>query len=291
MSNQSASPDAIVAQIAANQHGVVSFAQLTTAGLHKSVISRRARASRLTRIHRGVYAVGHAGLSQEGRWMAAVLACGPTAVLSHRSAGVLWQILPLPSPSNVAGPAEAHSVIDVTVPGDGGRQRRHGIWVHRSLTLLPGQTTRRGGVPVTKPARTLEDLRRVLPLDRFAATLRQAEFLRLPLGERFEPDHTRSELEGRFLALCRRHRVPKPEVNERVGPFIVDFLWREGRLIVEVDGWESHRTRSAFEADRARNARVKLLGYDVVRFTWRQVTEEGAAVAATVRALLGESTS
>jgi hypothetical protein len=195
-----------------------------------SVIVRRTQKGLLHRIHRGVYAVGHPGLSGEGRWMAAVLACGEGAVLSHRSAAALWTILPPPS------------LIDVMVPGTCGRKPRDGISVHRSLTLRPSQTTRRAGIPVTKPSRTLDDLKRVLPSDQFGAALQRAEFLRLPIGEGFEPDHTRSELESRFLALCRRHRVPHPGVNVRVGPFLVDFLWRARRLIVEVDGFGAHGT-------------------------------------------------
>jgi very-short-patch-repair endonuclease len=277
MSNKSANPsvEAAIARLASRQHGVVSLAQLTAAGLHRSAVVRRTRKGLLHRIHRGVYAVGHAGLSNEGRWMAAVLASGDGAVLSHRSAAALWTIAPLPS------------VIEVMVPGDAGRRPRNGIRIHRSLTLLPSQTTRRAGIPVTKPSRTLEDLKRALPSDQFAAVLRQAEFLRLPIGEELEPDHTRSELESRFLALCRRHRLPKPEVNVRVGPFLVDFLWRSRRLVVELDGFGTHGTRSAFEADRARDIRLKLMGHDVVRFTWRQIVDGASAVAATLRTLLG----
>jgi very-short-patch-repair endonuclease len=100
-------------------------------------------------------------------------------------------------------------------------------------------------------------------------------------------DHTRSELEARFLTLCRRHRLPQPEVNVRVDRFLVDFLWRDARLVAEVDGWDSHRTRSAFEEDRARDVRLTLLGYDVVRFTWRQVEHDSKDVATTIRRLLG----
>ncbi len=139
---------------------------------------------------------------------------------------------------------------------------------------------------MTRPARTLEDLRRTLPATQFTAALREAEFLRLPIGDGFQPDGTRTELEASFLALCRRHRLPRPEVNVRVGPFMVDFLWRDRRLIVEVDGWESHRTRSAFETDRARDARLNVLGFEVIRFTYRQVTTEPSQVVLTVRRLL-----
>jgi very-short-patch-repair endonuclease len=89
-----------------------------------------------------------------------------------------------------------------------------------------------------------------------------------------------------MLAIYRRHRLPRPEVNAKIDRFEVDFLWRDLRLIVEVDGWDSHRTRSAFEEDRARDARLTVLGYEVVRFTWRQVTRDQATVAKTIRTLL-----
>jgi very-short-patch-repair endonuclease len=210
--------------------------------------------------------------------MAAILACGSGAVLSHRSAGALWRII-----SRSGGP------IDVSVPGRGGRELRRGVRLHRSTTLLPSHCMIRNAIPVTKPARTLSDLRRVLPPKEFAAALREAEYLRLPIGDRFQPDRTRTELEARFLSICRRHRLPKPEVNASLGRFTVDFLWREARLVVEVDGWESHRTRSAFEADRARDARLKLSGYEVLRFTHRQLAEEVRSVVSTLRALLASS--
>jgi very-short-patch-repair endonuclease len=274
--------EAAIARIAARQHGVVTRTQLLAAGLLPSGISDRVSAGRLHRIHRGVYAVGHPNIGNEGRWMAAVLTCGKGAVLSHRGAGALWGIL-RPRPEH---DGESLGPVDVTVPGDGGRKRRGGIRLHRSTTLFPADVTRRAGIPVTKPARTLRDLRRTLPSRQFAAALRQAEFLRLPLEHRVTPDRTRSELETRLLAICRRHRLPRPEVNVPVDRFLVDFLWRPARLIVELDGWEFHRTRSAFEEDRARDARLKLLGYDVLRFTWRQVQSEPRQVAAAIRALL-----
>jgi len=138
---------------------------------------------------------------------------------------------------------------------------------------------------VTTPARTLEDLRRTLPSRVFASLLREAEFLGLPTGI-IAPDHTRSELEARFLALCRRHRLPDPEVNARIDRFVVDFLWRPVRLIVELDGWQGHRGRVAFEEDRARDVRMKLLGFEVLRFTWRHVQEDPAGVIGTIRTLM-----
>lgn len=270
-----AGPEASIGRIAARQHGVASLTQLTAVGIDRNGITRRIAAGRLHRVHRGVYAVGHAGISLEGRWMAAVLACGSGAVLSHRAAGALWRVL-----------GSAPERTDVTVPGGAGRGRRPGIRLHRSVTLLPSHCTLRGGIPVTKPARTLDDLHRVLTDKEFAAALRDAEYRRLPIGDRFRPDRTRSDLEARFLSLSRRHRLPRPEINASVDRFLVDFLWRRERLVVEVDGWESHGTRSAFEADRARDARLKSLGYQVLRFTHWQVAHEPRAVVSTLRDLL-----
>ena len=215
--------------------------------------------------------------------MAAVLATGEGAVLSHTSAAELWGMLRSRRPPSPAG---VDVDANVTVPSRAGRRKRHGIVIHRSLTLDPSQITHRHGIPVTTPDRTLRDLRRTLPQQQFAAAVRQAEFLRLPLDDSLEPDRTRSELESHFLALCRRPRLPQPEVNVRIGGFVVDFTWPEPRLIVEVDGWDAHRTRSAFEEDRARDARLSVLGYEVVRFTWRQLTRDQRAVAKTIRTLL-----
>lgn len=163
--------DAAISRIAARQHGVVTTEQLLNAGVLPSGVTDRLAAGRLHRIHRGVYALGHPNIGNKGRWMAAVLAIGGRAVLSHRSAAALW---------GISLPPE---LIEVTVPGDGGRRRRNWIRLHRSLTLSPADVTRRAGIPVTKPARTLADLRRVLPAAEFARAVRQAEYMRLPLGE------------------------------------------------------------------------------------------------------------
>jgi very-short-patch-repair endonuclease len=276
MRQESATPDVVIAQTAARQHGVVSFEQLLAAGVSASGISRRVSTGRLHRVFRGVYAVGHTRLSSEGRWMAAALACGKAASLSHRSAAELWALLPRRD-----GP------IDITIPGTDGRRKRRGIRLHRSRLLTPAATTLRDGIAVTTPARTLADLRRVATPDDFGRAIRQAEVLGLPLGDQgVANDLTRSELERRFLRLCRRHRLPPPEVNVRVGPFIVDFLWRDKRLIAETDGYRFHRRRLAFEGDRARDVELKLRAYEVVRFTYRQVVEEPSRVARTLRVLL-----
>jgi very-short-patch-repair endonuclease len=216
--------------------------------------------------------------------MAAVLACGDGAVLSHRSAAELWGMRGRARRPSAKGLAE--HPIDVTVPGTAGKRRRIGIVLHRSKTLTASDCTRIEGIPVTRPARTLTDLRKLVSADECAAALREAEFLSLPVGDELQPEGTRSELEARMLALCRRHRLPKPEVNVVVDRYTVDFLWRDQRLIAEVDGWEGHRGRAAFEQDRSRDAQLKLLGFEVLRFTWRRVTREGPGVSATIRALL-----
>lgn len=267
-------PDAALARLAADQHGVVTVAQLERIGIRRRGITRRLAAGRLHRVYRGVYAVGHTSLSHPGRWMAAVLAVGPNAVLSHLSAAALWRML------RPSGP------IHVAVSTGSGRTGPRGIRLHRLVTLNERDVTRSLGIPVTTPSRTLHDLRRVLPPARVVAARREAEFLGLPLDSNTELDHTRSELEARFLRLCRRHRLPAPEVNVPVGPFLVDFLWRDRALVVEVDGFRAHGTRAAFEADRARDQRLKLLGYDVVRVTWRQLSEDPSSVAAMLRQLL-----
>jgi very-short-patch-repair endonuclease len=278
--------DAAIAQLAAKQHGVVTAAQLAAFGLSRGRISDRAAAGRLHPVHRGVYAVGHTRLSERGRWLAAVLACGNGAVLSHLSAADLWGIHR--RVRRLSGGDEHGETSDehVTVPRTSGMRRRNGIVLHRSSTLVARQRTLHDGIPVTTPARTLADLRRLLSTAQFSAAVREAEFLRLPIDGGVQTDRARTDLEQRLLAICRRHRLPRPEVNVNVDRFEVDFLWRERRLIVEVDGWEAHRSRSAFEDDRARDARLKLLGYEVLRFTWRQLTSEPVGVAKTIRALL-----
>jgi very-short-patch-repair endonuclease len=293
------SPDAAIAGIAVRQHGVITTAQLLIAGISRATITNRVRRRYLHRVHRGVYAVGHPQLSDEGRWTAAVLACGEGAVLSHLSAAELWRIRRRRLSEAVGGESGA---VHVTVPRTPGKRKRRGIALHRSCTLADSDRTRRDGIPVTTPARTLADLRPLLSPAQFAAAVREAEFLRLPLGTQVGsggarrrggrpasdggPERARSELEAHMLGICRRHRLPEPEVNAGVDRFEVDFVWREARLIVEVNGWESHRTRSAFEEDRARDARLAVLGYEVIRFTWRKVTGDRRGVANTVRALL-----
>lgn len=209
--------------------------------------------------------------------MAAVLALGAGAVASHRCAAAIWGLMRPP-----AGP------IEVTVPGDGGRRKRRGITTHRSPTLTAGLVTRRNGLPITKPARTLRDLHRTLPESTYRRAVRWALDLRLISAADLEREEefTRSRLERLMLELCRRHRLQAPEVNTRVDRFEVDFLWRNERVIVETDSWRHHGHRAAFESDRARDARLQALGYLVLRFTYRQVRDSSAEVARVMRSVL-----
>ena len=278
MSDKGANREALIAKIAARQHGVLSAHQLAAAGLDRQGIHYRVNAGRLHRLHRGVYVVGHPKVRFEGRCMAAALALGDLAVISHQSAAVVWGML-LPH----SGP------IQVTLPGDSGRKRRSGVVVHRSATLIARLVTRRHGIPITKPSRTLRDLRRTVPQPVYRAAVRRALDLRLIRSAGIEEaDLTRSELERRFLRLCSRHRLPQPEVNAPLGGYEVDFLWPDRRLIAEVDGFRHHSGRAAFERDRARDARLQSRGYRVLRFTYQQVTEERSSVVAALHSRLGQ---
>ncbi len=207
--------------------------------------------------------------------MAAVLACGESAALSHRSAAELWAMLPA-----------RNGAVDVTIASASGRGKRQGIRLHRSPGMPAVATTKRSEIRVTTPARTLADLRRATQPWEWRRAARQASFNGLRIGEEGGHDRTRSDLERDFLRLCRRHRLPMPEVNVPIGPYTVDFLWRERRLIVETDGWLAHRGRQAFEDDRVRDAYLLRQGLRVLRFADHQLNEQPETVVATLRAAL-----
>jgi hypothetical protein len=266
----------------------MSRRQLLGLGFDRGGIERRLEAGRLHRLYRGVYAVGHTVLSRHGRWLAAVMACGPGASLSHRSAAALWGIRPT-----------AAARIDVTVPHTSGFRSTAAIVVHRSRR--PIETTTRDGIAVTTPGQTLADLATALPRRALEKAVEQAEALRLdfaiPAGHPGETRlreamahdlsrTTRSPLEDAFLELCDTHGIPRPLVNATVEGFEVDFCWPGARVIVETDGHTHHGTRAAFERDRARDARLTVLGWRVLRFTNRQVRLEGEWVAEVLRAVV-----
>jgi hypothetical protein len=283
---------------------VVTLGQLKLAGLTASGVRNRVRAGRLYPVHRGVYAVGHSRLTGYGRTMAAVLAYGPRAVASHRTAGGLQGLREDNSPRT-----------DISLPLQSARSRT-GIHAHASPTLRPQDVTKRHGIPCTTVARTLLDLPDVVPRRQVERALEQAEIMRVfDLDELQdvldrangrhgagvlrdllaelddEPGLTANDLEDRFLELCRNAGLPPPAVNQWLkvddGPPIkADFVWTTERLIVETDGWGSHGTRHGFESDRRRDQRARLAGWEPVRFTRRQVLTEPDWVIATTAALL-----
>jgi very-short-patch-repair endonuclease len=231
-------------------------------------------------------------LTPLGRMMAAALACGPSAVLSHRSAAPLWAIRPT-----------ARATFDVTVPR-GSARSRPGIQVHQA-TVIDATTV--DAIPCTTVARTLVDLAEVVPPYAVENAIDRAEQLQLfdlhalqramrgrhsarvlaaiLAGYKGEP-RTKNDFEALFLALCRQHGFPEPQVNVMVEGVERDFVWRAHRLIVETDGRETHDTTRAFEEDRRRDQIAIAAGWTVLRFTWRQLTYQPQTVAATVRAVL-----
>jgi hypothetical protein len=273
--------DRALAELARAQWGIVSLAQLRALGFGRGSVARRVERGRLHPLHRGVYAVGHRRLTREGAYLAAVLACGAGAVLSHRSAAHHWGLLR----------SEA-ATVDVSVPRSR-RSARPRIRLHRPLTLDAQDTTTHEGIPITTVPRTITDL----PRHHRARALAQAERLRLDVGHHAAPDPThaltRSELEARFLDLIDQAALPRPLVNTPLdardhGRTEVDFHWPDHRLIVETDGFETHGTRTAFVEDRRRDAALAAAGWNVVRFAWADVVQEGPTVARRLRALLVE---
>ena len=230
--------------------------------------------------------------------MAAVLAYGPRAVVSHRSAAGLWALLS----------SDGLSTVDITVVASWARGRA-GIRVHLARSLERRDVRRLDGIPITSPARTLLDLAAVLSPDAFERAFAEAEARRL-VRERDFADVlsrnrgrrgvgvlrafigegatlVRSRAERKLLSLLRATGLPAPEVNVRLGRFEVDLLWRTERLIVEVDGYAFHGGRAAFERDRRRDAELQAAGWRVVRVTWRQLVHEPDGVVARITRTLG----
>jgi very-short-patch-repair endonuclease len=275
--------DTAIVELARRQHGVVGRAQLRALGLGDDAIDWRVRKRRLHRVHRGVYVVGYPHLTRNERFMAAVLACGDEAALSHFSAAVLWGML------------NSDGKVHVTAPGE---RVRPGLAVHRAA-LEAGEVTKRAGIPVTTPARTLIDLADVASRRTLERAFDEAEFLRLDCtglaarhGRRGSgalssvlavhaagSTRTRSELEEMFLALCDKHGLPRPEVNVHIEGYECDFVWREQRLIVETDGAAAHGTARAMRRDPTRDAELMIAGWRVWRVTYERLLREPDAVA------------
>lgn len=283
---------------------MVALQQLLEMGVSRREVDRRLAAERLHRIHRGVYAVGHRALSVQGRRMAAVLACGRGAVLSHVSAAALWGIRGATGGS-----------VHVTTS----KKCRSSGSIHRHYSLLPeDETTVADGIPVTTVPRTILDLAATRTVDQIESLVRESEYrqlhdrLSLPaLLERYSrrrgaprvraalerieglpTGRLKSPLEERFLPFLSRYRLPSPRLNDWIvldgnRRYEVDCHWPDKGQIVELDGWKGHGTRSAFRRDRTRDRHLRVGGYSVTRLSWAQLDDEPEAVAADLRRLLG----
>jgi very-short-patch-repair endonuclease len=282
---------------------VVSHRQLAAVGIGHNAIARRVAAGRLHRVHRGVYAVGHVPLTQHARWMAAVVACGQGAVLSHLDAAVLWGF------QDRLGPQ-----IHVTVKW---QRSVRGLVIHRSRRLDAADVTDRDGIPVTTVERTLVDLTEQLSPDRLLRAMREAEYLRLldldTLNAAVERAHgrkrlkplrnaiaqhrpgqiVRGELEHRFAELRREAGLREPETNFRIeaggATYVIDCYWPEHRLAVELDGRDAHAREMAFESDRRRDAALSAIGIRLLRFTWKRVNYEPTGLLADLTAAMNAS--
>jgi very-short-patch-repair endonuclease/predicted transcriptional regulator of viral defense system len=287
-----------IALLAKRQWGVVSRKQLERFGLSEAGIARWVSAGRLHRIHRGVYAVGHRALSDEGQLAAALLLASRGAALSHTTAAWWLQLLRNePRPIHISAPGRRSSVPAVRLHHPRVLERTH----HR-------------GLPITTVPRTLLDIAAMVPFDELRRALAEAEYqrlarvdeisamlrrghpgsgrLRLALA-RHQPRlaHTLSALEERFLALCEANSLPSPEVNATVCGLMVDALWRQQRVTVELDGHAAHASPFAMHRDRDRDLTLRAGGYRVLRYTWQQITEQPEPVAADLRAALSEGSA
>ena len=290
--------------IAERQHGLIRLDQLVRLGLSASAVRSRVAAGRIHRVHRSVYTVGRRSLSRRGTWLAAVFAV-PGSALSHLAAAAHRELWKPPG------------VIDVSVARPV-RRRSGPIRIHRVKPFHPEELVVLAGIPCTSVARTAIDIAPMIGergVERLIAEAHYRGCYDRPALERavarnrgrhgvaivrrvlaatgIERTRTNRELEERFLGLVRSVGLPVPLVNERVraGPeaFLCDFVWPATRLIIETDGRATHTRATQFEEDRRRDAALKLAGWQVVRFSWRQVTAKPDWVASVVASLLNQS--
>jgi very-short-patch-repair endonuclease len=287
--------DAALTKAALRQHGNVTREQLLNAGFDDDGIRYRVRAGRLHRVHRGVYAVGRPPQTALERASAAVLACGPTAALSHRPALALHGLAGWPA-----------SVAEVVVSED---RRPSGIRVHMAKTLLPRDVRRRHGIRVTSPARTILDCTPSLSDKRLTRLVNEAIRTKLLKAEHLEdlvlrcPTHpgaprlkpfastksgiSRSDLEDTFQDLVKRYRLPQPKLNTKVNGYEVDCYFEAEQLVVELDGWDFHNSRASFESDRIRDADIyETAGIPTIRLTHRRMKQQPAREAARLERVL-----
>ncbi len=278
----------MIGEIATRQLSLISRAQLLELGVRPGTVDEALRRGRLRARHRGVYSLAHLALPPFAAELAAVLAVGEGAYLSHFSAAVLWGMVP-------QGPR----IVQITLVGRDAGRRRTGINVHQTTTVDPRDVTTYRGIPVTRPARVLLEIAPALSgrgLERmFDRGLKERRFSRhavatvvarnprapaaarvraLAAAEGRFSTVTKSPPEDDMLALVRAGGLMEPEVNVWVGPHEVDFLWRSERLIVFTDGYEFHSTRRSFEGDHAQQLELEDYGFAVMRFTRNQVNKQ-----------------
>jgi predicted transcriptional regulator of viral defense system len=299
--------DGEIGRLAIRQNGLVTREQLDALGLNDQAVAKRVARGRLHRIHQTVYSLTPGVLTQRGKFMAAVLACGPDAALSHRSAAYLWGLVD-----------SWEAPIDVTAPNRRGRSPE-GVAAHRDGSLQPIDKIMLHGIPCTTVARTIMDFAGVEPDWRLRKAVAEAEVLQILdkaklrallkrsrrrrgvarlrlILDTIHPQtkRTRSELERLFLEMCAKHFVPEPEVNVWLPTpdgkrYQADFLWRDAQLIVEADSRRFHDTDSAFVSDRKRRQQLELAGWRVSQCTWEEVEREPRRLAETVQALIAQS--
>jgi very-short-patch-repair endonuclease len=302
--------DRALVRLASTQYGVVSTRQLRSLALDKSAVRHRVVTGHLHPLHRGVYAVGRGDLTDHGRWLAAVLAVGEGAVLSHRSAAALWGFAP-------DGGRESDIAAEPDVAVARSLRPRSGVRIHRARNLPRRDTTLRQRIPVTTAARTLVDLADVVgdqrelrravnealvqhrvsvPVLRRQVDARATKRGRARLAtllRRGRATPTRSELEDRLFELLDRHGLPRPLTNQHLrelrGAPEVDFLFAEQMVVIEADGDEYHDTALARRADAAKQALLEASGYRVLRVDWEQATLAEAQTAARVRLALAQA--
>lgn len=289
---------AAAAELATSQGGAISREQLLSLGVTKDAVKSWLRSGRLHCYFRGVYLLGHEAITPTGRLHAALLACGPGAVLSHRSAGDWWGIL-----------RTSRAPVDVTVRGRS-KAGQDGIDLHLVRALDPLDVTEHEAVPITTIARTLLDLAEVVRPRQLKRAVEEADRQRLFDGAAVEDllarsrgrhglkplrdlltdfiydECSRSEFEALFVDVCKEFGLPVPPMNVPLLGYTVDALWPGTNLVVELDSRAFHLNARAFEEDRKRDADLLLAGYRVVRVTWRQLTREPAALARRLSRLL-----
>jgi very-short-patch-repair endonuclease len=289
--------NAAIRTLAELQYGVVARPQLLAIGIPPRALDRYRAQDLLIPIYPGVYALGHRVLHPRGHFMAAVLACGAGALLSHKSAGSLWGLL-----------ATAQAKVDVTIPGTS-RDPYPGIRRHRTRHLDPEDIAVVDGIPITSLARTIVDLASVLRPQRCLEVIEEADRLeildfaglqraidRRPnvkgvahvghiIREYTEAPDIKSQLERDFLALITKAGLPKPQLNTKVAGLTVDVYWPRWRLVVELDSRAYHLNPRQFENDRLRDAKVQRLDLRVLRVTRRRLRTDPAAIIEDIHAL------